>query len=88
MGSVYKNDLFNKELLAERQRQWDRFHAWERSQLRKHGPRDPDETIGLMGDMIDWFLSMHPSAARDTISQEKIDGIRNMHRCLAVLGKP
>ncbi len=68
----------DKKQWEERQKQWDRFAAWEAEQ-----PGIPfEQAISQISDLIALYLEMNENASI-TLPPDYGEGIKNMHRLRA-----
>lgn len=72
-----------KKEWAERRKQWEHFNRWESD---RRDTLDESQTLHLIGEMVDFYLKLNPEAKRQKpLPADYGQGIKNMHRLLAVL---
>jgi hypothetical protein len=63
----------------ERQKQWERFVAWE---AEHRSTLSPVEALHQMGEFADFYFRRHGLNCDEKLIQEKVKRIREMHRLL------
>jgi len=75
--------VIDKQAWEERKEAWRRFRAWEAAHQNRLGA---PEKLARAGQMVDFFLSLHPAHGKDEESiMETVERVRRMHEILGKL---